>query len=300
MDALALLDVIIGMAFIYAVMALACTALNEYVVNTLGRCRGRILMKGIRNLLGNDTDHSVLDLFYSHPLIRGLYAPGRMPSTIPPDSFARSILDCFIRSIDDDGKVVIDADTLPENVSACAAPVDKMIRHLLLTTGGHYTKMITGLETWYNHATDRMIGWYKRRLQAFSLVFAVLLTIGMNVDSIALFTSLYSNPDAREILATMAAKSDASSFFKTGTNSDVVVNTDHLTNVTQQISTIAGLPISWRSERMTTVEVLFGWLITILAVSFGAPFWFDLLSRVMRLRPEMAETKKTQTGDAVV
>ena len=29
---------------------------------------------------------------------------------------------------------------------------------------------------------------------------------------------------------------------------------------------------------------LFGWLFTAAAVSLGAPFWFDLLSRVAKLR----------------
>jgi hypothetical protein len=29
---------------------------------------------------------------------------------------------------------------------------------------------------------------------------------------------------------------------------------------------------------------VFGWLITALAISLGAPFWFDLLNRLMKLR----------------
>ena len=47
-----------------------------------------------------------------------------------------------------------------------------------------------------------------------------------------------------------------------------------------------------------------GWLITIAALSLGAPFWFDLLSRVARLRgsgvPERPRSLSDTagTGDA--
>lgn len=292
MDALALLDVIIGMVFIYAVMALACTALNEYFINTVGRCRGQILKKGIRNLLGNDTDHSVLDNFYSHPLIRSLHPPGRLPSKIPPDSFAGSVLDGFIHSVGDDGKVEFDTDANAEKGTDRNAPVYGMIRHLFKETGGDYQKMLSGLETWYTHATDRMIGWYKRKMQVWSLLFATLLTIGMNVDSVALVRSLYSNPDTRDMLVSMAAESDEVSFFTTDPNSKnegPVVNTVVLKGVTAEIEDIAGLPIGWDGDFW---KHIIGWLFTIIAVSFGAPFWFDMLSRLMRIRSEMVESKK--------
>ena len=35
---------------------------------------------------------------------------------------------------------------------------------------------------------------------------------------------------------------------------------------------------------MEWVERIVGWLVTIAAVSLGAPFWFDLLGKVANLR----------------
>ena len=41
-------------------------------------------------------------------------------------------------------------------------------------------------------------------------------------------------------------------------------------------------------------QVLFGWVISAIAISMGAPFWFDLLGKVMNVR----NTKKTQKTDS--
>jgi hypothetical protein len=56
-----------------------------------------------------------------------------------------------------------------------------------------------------------------------------------------------------------------------------------------------GLPIGWGPGAVAvTMPMLFGWLLTALAGSLGAPFWFDLLKQVSNLRaagPNPAEKK---------
>ena len=51
---------------------------------------------------------------------------------------------------------------------------------------------------------------------------------------------------------------------------------------------LASFPLGWEGVSDWGVEGwiahLFGWLFTAVAVSLGAPFWFDLLSRVAKLR----------------
>jgi hypothetical protein len=38
------------------------------------------------------------------------------------------------------------------------------------------------------------------------------------------------------------------------------------------------------SEDQHTLTMIIGWIITALAISLGAPFWFDLLSKLMKVR----------------
>jgi hypothetical protein len=46
-----------------------------------------------------------------------------------------------------------------------------------------------------------------------------------------------------------------------------------------------GLPIGWESNSPINIwTAIPGWLMSIAAISLGAPFWFDLLTKLMKLR----------------
>ena len=59
------------------------------------------------------------------------------------------------------------------------------------------------------------------------------------------------------------------------------------------------LGLEWDDYKCTTnlfvciIKSMFGWIITALALSLGAPFWFDLLNKLMKLRGSVA----TPTSD---
>jgi hypothetical protein len=66
------------------------------------------------------------------------------------------------------------------------------------------------------------------------------------------------------------------------------------------------LPVGWNHRALTKVtsprgfEMLLGWLITAVATLFGAPFWFDALQQLVRLKgsgPSPAE-KRSGAGAA--
>ena len=44
----------------------------------------------------------------------------------------------------------------------------------------------------------------------------------------------------------------------------------------------AGVCIAWFAK--TVWNHLLGWIVTVLAISLGAPFWFDVLNKIMNLR----------------
>ena len=66
-----------------------------------------------------------------------------------------------------------------------------------------------------------------------------------------------------------------------------------------------GLPLGWHSEtdprlswndRKLTEHVqdhIFGWLLTALAISLGAPFWFDLLNKFIVVRSTVKPKEKS-------
>ncbi|HYJ80779.1 MAG TPA: hypothetical protein VEW03_14285, partial [Longimicrobiaceae bacterium] len=66
MSGLEILDVILGLAFIYFLLSLVCSAVNEYLASMLNK-RGKVLKDGIERLL---RDSGLQDAFYRHPLIQ--------------------------------------------------------------------------------------------------------------------------------------------------------------------------------------------------------------------------------------
>ncbi|HEX8187001.1 MAG TPA: hypothetical protein VF586_01540 [Pyrinomonadaceae bacterium] len=101
-----MLEIAIGMIFVYLLMSLLCSAFGE-LINSLFRFRARDLEKGIRRLL-NDTplpkgksggkpegttpeaSVNLADEFFNHPLVRPLYE-GRKPSYISSRTFSLAL-----------------------------------------------------------------------------------------------------------------------------------------------------------------------------------------------------------------
>ncbi len=69
-----ILEVAIGIVFVYLILSLICSAINELVAR-MSALRSRTLEDGIRNLLdGKSPDgRELVDIFYGHHLIKGLY-----------------------------------------------------------------------------------------------------------------------------------------------------------------------------------------------------------------------------------
>src|SRR5437667_3214123 len=95
MFGLDMLDVAIGIAFVYLLVSLLCSAIVEGAEAVLKR-RAKDLEMGIKELL---RDPELVARLYNHPLLNGLfkgsYSPGmrNLPSYIPSRSFALALMD---------------------------------------------------------------------------------------------------------------------------------------------------------------------------------------------------------------
>src|SRR5437764_6597955 len=66
---LPILDVAIGISFVYLLLALICTTINEMIAGWK-KSRAKFLDEGITRLLGDDK--ALKESLYQHPLIRSL------------------------------------------------------------------------------------------------------------------------------------------------------------------------------------------------------------------------------------
>jgi hypothetical protein len=159
------------------------------------------------------------------------------------------------------------------------------------------------IEAWFDGAMDRVSGWYKRWSQGVILVLGALVVGGLNVDTIALGRVLWTDPVVREAVAEDAraaiarGQADVKAAPKEGEAADPLGGVKEARTQLAQL----GLPIGWdRHNRLSMPADLDGWLfkllglaITTLAVSLGAPFWFDTLNRVMVVRSTVKPKEKS-------
>jgi hypothetical protein len=60
-----ILDIIIGLIFVYFLLSLVCSAINEYIASITNK-RGKVLVQGLEELLRGS---GIADRFYAHPLV---------------------------------------------------------------------------------------------------------------------------------------------------------------------------------------------------------------------------------------
>ena len=320
------LEAIIGLVFIYFLVSVLCSGLNEAIAQETGR-RGRFLREGLINIV---RDRWLFLRLINHPLVSSLYrdVPGkpRTPSYSPPSSLVNALLDIIVlkaRQIDPARAATAGSMLTVDEVRAAAFTckqggfqVADAILPLLDAAQGNLDVARKNLEAWYTGGMDRVSGWYKLHTRRVLLVVGLLVAVVFNVDTLSIVTQLSRSAELRKSLADAATQVVETKRFNgvelQVNEGDIKIAQDDLKKFASGIIAYEkqGLPIGhsclspaevgtdsrlravigkcWLNIRATAagdwlVKVL-GWLVTGLAVSLGAPFWFDLLNRLVDLR----------------
>jgi hypothetical protein len=179
-------------------------------------------------------------------------------------------------------------------------PVQRALLAAIDTANGDLTRAQKNVEAWFDSSMDRVSGWYKRKTQLVLFLIGLGAAVVMNVNSFSIAQFLYKDKPTRDALVAQAQS---------------VVNTPDSVRqklTFQQIHTsidTLNLPIGWVKDSTTwyrpagstvgppslagIVGTLGGWLLTAFAVSFGAPFWFDLLNKFMVVRSTVKPHEKS-------
>ena len=281
-----ILDVTIGLASLFLLLSLIASAVNE-LIEGWWKKRARDLEKGIIELVGNENAGNFVDQIYNHGLInclfRGRYtkdiAKKDLPSYIPSLNFALAIMDITKNLPSGD-----DAN-LPDNVKTA-------LRAFKTTAVDDVAKLQKSIEDWYNSAMDRVSGWYKRRSQYFVFGIGFVLAVLANADCIDYAKRLSTDASLRQSAVAFAEATAKTDPLKDGKSTSV----ESIRNEMKSLNGI-GLPIGWTYNDVSLEAFgrhLFGWILTALAVSLGAPFWFDILNKIMVIRSTVKPHEKSR------
>ena len=230
-----MLEVAIGLVFVYLVISLLASAIAE-VIEHVFHYRADYLRQGVEKLL-LDGHEGLQRTVYNHPLIKSLYTKSKLeskylraggPAYIPSRQFALALLDIVT-----DGKVPladpVASDPKPAaqeaSVGAAATPsasavsqllaevnqnqtlppgVKGALRTLISDAGDDMEKVKANVEQWFDGSMDRVAGWYKRRAQFVLLIIGVSVAVVINVDTLAIVNTLSNDSAVRSALVTAA------------------------------------------------------------------------------------------------
>ena len=312
----AALDVVIGLSFFYFLLSIVCSSISEGIA-TAFNLRAKDLEKGIRNLLADPTKATE---FYDHWRVKALFKPTRFlprvfkdkrPSYIPSRIFALTVLDTFAPpesttgsppTATGDRDLIARARSAVEQIGDSNPTVAGLLQDALDEARNEVEKLRGALERSFDETMDRVSGWYKRRVQLILFVIAVALVGAINADSFIIAQRLWKDEALRTAVVAQAtntvndteaecAKTEGSSNATKPTPADIAAK------CLDQVKEL-GIPIGWsRATAPSGWDILGkvgGLLVTAFAVMLGAPFWFDLLGKVARLR---GAGPRTNSGD---
>jgi hypothetical protein len=283
---LAALDVLIGLFFLYFLLSIACSAVQEFVAQVVN-LRGHGLEKGIRNLLGSET---LAKEFFEHPRLQALSQPrwfgrSRLPSYVPSRVFALTLLDTLSPAEAGASRDLIAI--AQSKVADADVPnrVKTLLRDALDEAEGKRNRLRAQIERSFDEGMDRVSGWYKRRAQLFLFVIALAVVGGANADSFAVAERLWRDDALRaSVVASATQAVEAGEQACPGVDPEATPQ-EQVAACVEAVEEL-GVPLGWTDapEGWAILGKIGGLLVTAFALTLGAAFWFDLLSKVARLR----------------
>jgi len=284
------------------------------------KTRAAYLEHGIRELLHDPNATGITRSLYNHPLVYGLfsgaYNPVRgegpsmlakgnnLPSYIPAKSFALALMDIAARGPETDavsshpGAPVISLESIRMNITNLK---NEYVQRALLTAidaaQGDLNALQKNLEDWYDSSMDRVSGWYKRSTHWILFGIGLVVAVAMNINTITVVDYLYRNDAARATMVARAQNAAADPEF-------LKRNHDEINSELNSISLPIGWTAGWGAPRRSGepgaegiwnngIGPVLGWLLTALAASMGASFWFDVLNKVTVVRSTVKPREKS-------
>ncbi len=307
---LPIINLVIGIVFTFLLFSLVLSALNELILSALDK-RAKFLEEGLAELLGdpNKTPNGPLTTFLKHGLVDALSrkVDGEVgkPSYIPGKVFVSALLDQISKATPDALRTVGD---IKDGIKKMPASLQESMTAIFDEAEHDLARFKAGIETWFNQGMERVSGWYKRYAQQWMFFLGLGLAIGCNVDTVHIIQALSSDPKLRDSMVTQAigyVKENSPAPQQAGvkTNDLPAVDTKEVMAKVQKVEgslarmNATGLPLGWGDTQLAYFReetgaplysriflALFGWLVTALAGSLGAPFWFDTLNRFINIR----------------
>ena len=298
----AILEVAIGLVVTWLIISMATSQFQEAIIEFIN-LRATFLEARLQEMF---KDRTLVEQFYKHPLIESLSTKTmlgnkRNPTHIPNSLFAKAAVDIFLNA----GKTGND---IPAGTMSLAVMNQSMQESLKFINNKNQTfartiKYLTpkldeetakvesklaeyrgNVESWFDTTMGQATILYRKYASLIALVVGLIIAAVFNIDSAAIINQLWRDPTLRQAIVAQAGNINPEESFS-------------VTAIQDKLNELS-LPVGWNEK--TTPQDFTGWSLKALgillsgsAASLGAPFWFDVLNKMLGLKSGK-ETKKAE------
>jgi hypothetical protein len=300
MNFTALVDVAIGLSVIFMGTALLVTIVNEYI-SQLFRLRASELTRNLATLLNAPELKTLVEKNAAFKPL--LDMTNQVRTYVDPIILAQVMVGSLRETAAQTGTAPVAS--MAELVGAIDKLPASSIKSALWTLAQSATsvdKFVKGVSIWVDRSLIVLGEGYKQRMRLITLLLGFAIAIAFNVDTLNMAQRLYGDKELRDQLSVAAEQ------YVQKVSPEVFDRCNKLTpedrkkaaecepiqrmaaSITQRGATFAKLPIGWDTADWATTDGtiwglrFLGWIMTALAISLGAPFWFDALNRVVNVR----------------
>ncbi|WP_335166024.1 hypothetical protein [Nostoc sp.] len=205
--------------------------------------------------------------------------------------------------IDEDFKKFVNeelSDDVPDNLIKSLAAIAQRSRIKIGDLTEEMNQFKNEVETWFDRSMDRASGVYKRNAKGVAILIGISIAILTNTDTFHLVKRLSQDSVIRSTIAQSATQ-----------RIDYIKDSEGRKEI-ENLLVNASIPIGWQNINQQfepnsgnvlliriwqVFRLICGWIVSGLAIAMGAPFWFDILNKVINVRnagPKPAAYTKDQ------
>ena len=312
-------DVLIGMSLVMLIVSMVVTVLTQFLTslfNTHGTC----LKRGIRDLithldpaLTQDIADEIATVILTHPLIGG---PGKntLGAIVHRDELTALMIELASNGswaeISKESLAALKAALQKNGIADPKATLDAIrargvaleethpewasnFRHDMAILQEAKSPFVGRINAWFDQTIDRVSSRFTTGVRAITFACALVLAIGFQLDTVRLLNGMWSSDAIRSDLvaeATQIEKIDP-----TLAKDTIKLGRAELSHL-QEFSTYGLLvipdPKEW-ADQFKPIK-LPGIVLSAFLLSLGAPFWYNSLKTLLRLRSVIADKDDAQ------
>lgn len=326
-----ILEVSIGLVMTWLILSVANMQIQSWISDVFN-WRAQFLESTLRNMLKNDDlVNKFYETPAIRDLCRVKNGKVQKPAYITAGRFAAGLIDVIMNAGKPAGETVMasgpslaqmraSVQQLKSENPALGQTLDHLFPNLDQDEVAFEDKVAlyrNNSENWFNGVMDQLSGWYKEHASRWALIIGMILAVIFNIDTVQMADQLWREPTLRQAIVAQAQAAPSGAGPETLTQIPSIVNNLAIPVGWTTIPASNQSQCSWPPQpdnhpaiwsgsacrelvNLPAVGDVWGWVVKVFglllsgaAASQGAPFWFDVLRRLLNLRNPGSATTAT-------